>query len=366
MKKFLIAVILFAGGITACQNMAALPDPVANMATQPGWKPDAGNPIIRAGDFRKHGLWNDAHVIREAGGYTMYLTTSTPENPFKPPILPFRARSADGLKWHLDPDRPLFDATGTPFVSAETPSVVYFHGQYHLYYTGVYPQGAPSPFAIGHAVSKDGVNWVKDAQPVLRATGRQQDWNGFLVGEPGAVVLNDEIRVYFSAVQQLPGGKPAIAQVIGVATSLDGKTFSSPLLALRAAEPYAGAQGFAGFSTPFALAHDGVVHLFHDVATYRDGDEPAWQQVALGHAVSTDAGKTFREDGKPIFTRGSFDWTAGEILAPAALVEDGRLRLWFSGHLKIQDFGPMIRRGIVGPEFGIGYAEIALDALTTQ
>lgn len=349
--------------LTACQGAAEerQSDPLLKLSRMSGWQADKGNPIIQAGDFMDKGLWNDPHVFKEGGQYVMYLTSSGAKAPFKPPILPFRAVSNNGLDWKLSPKRPLLDVSGTPFVSIETPSVVKYKNEYHLFYTGVYKEGAAPPFAIGHATSKDGIHWKKDALPVLTATGNaSEDWNGYLVGEPGAVVYNNKIYLYFTAIQALPGKTPSLSQTIGVATTVDGKTFEKPRIALQLSVPYLEGDKFCGYSTPMATINNDKIHLFYDVVTYDDAAEPNWQQVGLHHAVSTD-GNRFAQDKAPMFTRNDFNWTTGEILAPSALFEDKKLRLWFAGHVRIQDFGPLIRSGIKGRDFGIGHASISLD-----
>ena len=331
---------------------------------QQGWSADPANPIIKAGDFLDKGLWNDPHVMKEGKQYVMYFTTSTAKNPFKPPILPYRAVSKDGLKWKLAPAKALMDASGTPFASIETPSVVKFKGLYHMFYTGVYAAGKPLKFSIGHAVSKDGINWKKDPTEALKPTGNPTEWNGQIIGEPGAVVYKNAIHVYFTAVGHVPGGTPSISQSIGLVTTTDGKSFSTPKIALQLSPRYANKRSYAGYSTPMAVVNKGTLHLFHDIVVYSKNLDPNWQQVALGHAVSKDGGIHFEQDEHPIFNRNDFDWTTGEIRSPSALFEKGKLRLWFAGMVPPKDFRPMIERGIKGREFGIGHAVINADQLS--
>lgn len=363
-----LALLLFVckSGLNAKQDQRAQ---IGSLTTQKGWQAEPGNPIIKAGDFMDKGLWNDPHVFKQGDTYIMYLTSSTTKNPFKPPVLPYRAVSKDRLNWKLDPEHALLDPSGTPFVSVETPSVVKFNGAYHMFYTGVYPAGGPSMFAIGHAVSNDGIKWVKDKQVALKPTGNGKDFNSFIVAEPGAVVYRDTIYVYFSAVRQLPTDTPPLDQTIGYVTTNDGRNFSDAKIALKLASTYPRSSNFCGYSTPMAVVHNDKIHLFHDVAIYNDafngGDlEPKWQQVALAHAVSADGGVTFQQDKAPIFIRNNFDWTGGEILAPSALFENGKVHLWFAGMVPRRDFRPLILRGIKGREFGIGYASIDAHLLS--
>lgn len=321
------------------------------------------NPIIQAGDMMSKGLWNDACVLKIGSQYVMYLTSSPTSNPFKPPILPFRAVSSDGIKWALQPTTSLLRVTGNEFVSYETPCVVYFKGKYHMYYSAIAKPGTMPMMAIGHAVSNDGITWTNDAQPVLRAGKNLGEWNGLLVAEPGAVVYNDQVYLFYSTIGPRPGGNPPQLQVIALATSSDGKTFGPQRQVLGQAPVYPASAGFCGYSTPAPLVHNGRIHLFFDVAHFQKGRDAEWQQVALHHAVSNDGGNTFVQDAAPFMTRDQFVWSAGEMLAPWAIVDGNKVKLWFTGHTQIKDFAPMIHRGIKGPEFGIGYATADLSWL---
>ena len=217
--------------------------------------------------------------------------------------------------------------------------------------------------SIGHASSSDGIHWSVSPAPVLTATGRPSDWNGVLVAEPGAVVHNDRILVYFSALAARPGGRPPQLQTIGLAVTADGEHFSTPVQVMGQSALYPPEMGYAGYSTPAAYEANGQIHLVYDVALFKDHGNPDWQQVALHHAVATGDGETeFVQDPAPIFTRDDFPWASGEILAPAALVDDGRVKLWFAGHVPPAELGPLIRNGFAGPDFGIGYAEKSLTA----
>jgi hypothetical protein len=318
------------------------------------WRLDSRNPILKAGDLRDKAFWNDPSVLKVGELYVMYMTSSV-KDPFKPPILPFRATSRDGVNWRLDPAAPLMDTSGTRFVSIETPSVVHFQGQYHMYFSGIYPQGHVPMMEIGHAVSRDGIHWSVDRTPVLRATGTLADWNGYLVGEPGAVVYDGRIYLYFTAVGARPGGTPPQLQSIGLAVSPDGRTFDAARVVLRQSARYPAERGFVGYSTPSALVDGRMIHLFYDVAHHDQAVSPPWRQVALQHAVSRDGGLTFEELGGPLLRRQDADWSlGGEVRAPTALIEGDVAIIWFAGHAGNGKLRDLISRGFRGREFGIG------------
>lgn len=337
--------------------------PVETPRAQAGWTVSGAAPAIAAGALRAKGLWNDPSVVRDGDGYVMYLTSSVDE-PFKPPVLPFRATSPDGVAWTLDPQGPLLQPVA-PYASIETPSVVRFAGRWHLFFTGVYAKPDPAPMAIGHAISDDGIHWRIDRPVLVAATGRAGDWDSYLVAEPGAVVVGAKLIVYFSAVGGRASGSPPQVQTIGAVTSADGATFSAPAQVLAQGPLYPAAQGYVGYSSPAAAVAGGRVQLFYSVAHYSKGGDPEWQQVAIQHASSADGLTGFVEDAAPILTRDSTAWTTGEVLAPAPLVDGDTLKLWFAGHVRNRDLGPLIARGVAGPEFGIGLASHDLSSFVT-
>lgn len=332
----------------------------AQQSARQAWSMPAANPIIQAGDMREKGIWNDPSVVRlDDGLYAMYLTTSTVE-PFKPPILPFRALSKDGLSWRLDPPGPLLQPVA-PYINIETPSVVRFKGKWHMYYMGVMPPGSVPASHIGHAVSDDGIRWRHDpaGTRVIAATGKVTDWNGFLVSEPGAVVYKDRIYVYFAALGARPGLKPPQLSTIGLATSADGTHFDEPRRVLSADESiFPPAKGYAGYATVSAVVDQGRMHLFYNVVSNPKLSGSDVEQVALHHSSSADGETGWRQDPRPIFDRSDFDWTdGGGIISPSVIIENGKARMWFAGHMSKSSFVKLMLGGWKGRQFGVGYAE---------
>lgn len=350
--------LAFAGVVLASCEPMGMPPP--SVPVQSEWQVVGDAPVLPAGSLRKQALWNDPSVLRFQGRYVMYMTTSV-EAPFEPPILPFRAVSKDGINWTLDPERPLLSPAGGPYVSIETPSVVRFGGHWHMFFTGIYPKPDPAPMAIGHAISDDGITFRVRKWELLAAS--DAGWMSYLVGEPGAVVHDDRLIVYFSAVGARKGGGPPL-QSIGLATSRNGISFTPPERAFGQGSAYPASDGFAGYSAPAAVSHNGAVHLFYSVVHWEQGGNPEWKQIAMHHAVSKSGDSDFVEDHRAILNRESTAWTGGEILAPAPLIDGDQIKLWFGGHVPNSDLAPLIRRNISGPEFGIGFAKAPLSVLT--
>ena len=267
-------------------------------------------------------------------------------NLFDFPVRLYRLVSADGASWTLDPTDPVladsapgsWDAGGL-----ETPAVVFFNGQYHLFYTAYqyevgtqgYKDNSPFDFRIGHAVSNDGITFTRTASnPIVAPSGTDvdpgNDWYAFIVGEPGPVIFNGELYLYFTAV----GADAKLGtslQSIGLVKTSDGTSWSQPELALRPDQTiYPRNDDWVGYSTPNAIALDDGIHLFFDVAHQpKDGK---WLQLRLHHARSPDGKTGWVHDTEAIRAAGDFNWAVDEIRSPHALLDGDILRLYFAGH----------------------------------
>ncbi len=214
-------------------------------------------------------------------------------------------------------------------------------GVWRMYYTGNRPPVGSVTFAIGLATSPDGVRWTRRAKPVLEP---ESDWERPIctnaanpatcrtggVLEPS--VLFDpalgRYRMWYVAL-----GEPADSFRsfrIGHATSMDGITWErtkQPVFAL----------GPPGAWDEMWTSHVNVVpdpkagfHMFYfgsATADYREGIEI--QRGAIGHAYSPDGLNWVRNPANPILkprAGGPDAWSAG---GPTALIEDGKVRLWY-------------------------------------
>lgn len=292
--------------------------------------------------------WNDPHVLRVGGEHWMYASAT---QLFDFPVRLYRLRSSDGASWSRDPKEPILEpgtAGAWDAGGVETPSVVHFGGRYHLFYSA-YPYENDDPkhsvldYAVGHATSCDGVSWQRvGTTPLVAPSGQtdsdpSNDWYAFVVAEPGAVVRNGELYVYFTAVGTSAKLGTSL-QVIGLVRSMDGQSWSAPELVLepdqaqypRIIDPGPPVDGWVGYSTPSAMVLGGEVHLFVDVAY--DPDEASWKQIRLHHARSADGRTGFIQDPAPLASAGDFPWAVDEIRSPQPIVDGKTLRLYFAGH----------------------------------
>lgn len=296
----------------------------------PQFVPYAQSPVINYGDEIAGSPWNDPCVLKENGQYIMY--TSGVQGGLNHPndtLGIYRWISNDGYDWSLNPITPVLDhVDGTYYQGGvETPSVVFYKGAYHMYNT-VYTVNNPFLFKISHATSPDGINWQIDADPVLEPSPNYI-WMDTIVAEPGVMVKDDTLYLFYSAASSLGGFS------IGLVRSVDGVNFiDTTQTAQLPTDVYQNGNNYQGLSTPSPVMVGDTIYLFTDVAQNVFGNN--WKQVALHQFKSYGDINKWYHDTLPIHTRSDFAWTDGnygaEILGVNSLLDGNRLRIWYSGH----------------------------------
>jgi predicted GH43/DUF377 family glycosyl hydrolase len=292
-------------------------------------------PDLKLGDGFAGADWNDPHVLKVGSQYWMYASSNMGFPPAAPtPVQIYRFTSSDEASWTLNPTAPVLTVALGQWDQGgnETPAIVSFLGKYHMFWTG-YPDAWPNfsalNFKIGHATSTDGIAWVKDAAPLIGPSGTSGSFNEFITAEPGPVVFNNTLYLYFTAVG-VDAGLVATLQTVGVITSTDGVAWSAPALAFKPDQTlYPRGSNWVGYSTPNAAAIDGKVHVFVDVVN--DHGNNTWTQEALHHAYSADGLTGWTQDAAPLRRLTDFAWTAREIRSGAAQLDGTKLRLYFAG-----------------------------------
>lgn len=334
------AAVAVLGLLASCGGGGSSPDSAPTLDASkitPGCFQGGTAPELQLGDGFSGADWNDPHVLKVGAQYWMYASSNLgfPPTPASP-VQIYRFTSTDAANWTLDPAAPVLTVTAGQWDQGgvETPAVVSFGGKYHMFWTG-YPDAWPNldafNFRIGHATSADGISWTQDASYLLGPSGMTGGFDEFIVGEPGPVVFNNMLYLYFTAVgvdsTLVP---PASLQVVGVITSADGIAWSAPALAFKPDQTvYPRASNWVGYSTPNAVVIAGKVHVFVDVAN--DHGNSTWTQEALHHAYSADGLTGWTQDPAPIRSLTDFAWTQREIRSPHATLDGTTLRLHFAG-----------------------------------
>jgi beta-1,2-mannobiose phosphorylase / 1,2-beta-oligomannan phosphorylase len=175
-------------------------------ATSPNgvtWTKHPDNPIFQTGD---DDTWDDVSVfspsvIYENGVFRMWYAGIGAVEPFTNLRIGY-ATSTDGVHWTRYAGNPVlsiglegeWDAS-----EVVSPSVVYFKGQYHLWYQG---DNTPAQTAaIGHAVSDDGIAWVKDDANPIVTKGPAGQWDAYQVYYPSVVDHNQVLYLWYHAKQ---------------------------------------------------------------------------------------------------------------------------------------------------------------------
>lgn len=342
MKVSAISIVFLIMALFACADEDSGPDSLFN------------NKIIESDDFFSGSHWNDPHVLHDGSQFVMFASSDIFWDGY---VGIYRLISSDGRNWSIsNSGNPVFEKSLSDWDSrcVETPAVVYYKGQYHMFYTGYdvaydytaadgngsgdgdtdYDDDvAAKHFRIGHATSADGISWTRDAaNPIVSPTdpygAPNLDFNQSVVGEPAPLVFDGKIYLYFTAA----GAASEVGttwQTIGLVV-FDGTDWGPPRRVLTpdlSIYPRNSGDEYIGYSTPNAVVIDGKVHLFFDVAL-----NSPWTQVKIHHALSSDGETSWVQDSEALLERSDYSWTEEEIRSPSALLYDGKLYLYFAGH----------------------------------
>lgn len=209
------------------------------------------------------------------------------------------------------------------------------------------PDPTLEPDRIFASIAIDGRTFDRDPKVVLAA---DVSWEGGRVGQPSALRLeeNATVALFYAA----EGG-------VGLATSLDGGTFTKRDQAVLAPDP-SGWEGGGPLSSPGAARRpDGTIDLFYEV-------ELASGERAIGLSRSSDDGESFtREGGAPALSAAGDEISVGTPFPVLATSATGRAlqRLYYDAELADgrreirlaarEGFdGPFVRA--IAPVFGAG------------
>jgi hypothetical protein len=309
-------------------SVATVSSQSADTSFFPAFNAYSAKPLIDWNDFTV-GSWADPTVMKVGSEYIMYTSAmhggiATPQ-----PINIYRFTSLDGYSWTMNPSTPVFEpVVGTYYEGGvETPNVVFFKGMYHMYNT-VYLQNVASQFKISHATSADGINWTIDSAPTL-VPDPNVLWMSEIVAEPGAVVKNDTLYLFYTAISNTG------AVSIGLTRSLNGSTFIDTTQAVTIPrDVYPASNNYLGISTPDATLVGDTIYLFTDLV--RTDTHTYWNQVGLHQFKSYGDINKWYHDTTNIHLADDFTWTDGnylsQLLGATPLMDGNRLRIWYWGY----------------------------------
>lgn len=295
---------------------------------------------------KRSSTWGDPHVLKVGNQFIMYAsslpndrTSDTIEH-----ISIYRLTSDNGVNWTLNPTSPVFERPGGATWDAdgtETPSVVFYKNEYHMFYTS-YPSdfSAATTYRVGHAKSADGISWtrVTVGAPLISPTDPnnttpQLTFNQWVTAEPGAVVFNDKIYLYYAASGSNLEAN-STAEVIGLMT-YDGSTWSAQQEVMRpdqAVFPRLSSPYYKGFSTPAATIINGQVHLFVTAVIQKTDQGIAYKHTKIHHAYSLNGESNWIQETTAIADLLDLSWHSFDIISPTVLLDGNRVFLWHGGN----------------------------------
>ena len=291
----------------------------------------------------------DPTVIRDGDLYRMYFTGFLPD-PERSLI--GMATSEDGIHWDwatpTDPENPISIALdGRPGKwdqYLETAHIMKVQDEFWMYYTGYIPDANRfvSPYEIGLATSKDGINWSRASdEPVYRLAQSGPD-NGAMTS-PAVVQWNNMFYMIYLGWQLDDQGEFVDFRIRG-ATSPDGLTWT------RRAQPVFGPPSNelpwldSAVEPTIMQASDEMFYLFITA----DDAENTTSPSSIAVLRSCHPFGPWEACPNPLVTM-TEPWESIEIIAPHVIEDDGKLRMWYHG-LTLDDPD-------TGERFRIGYAE---------
>lgn len=287
--------------VAAQVNWTQMEDPLLNVGPAGSWESEAVlHPVVRYFDSTYH-MWysgrDENNKVRI--GY---------------------ATSADGLTWERYANNPVLDI-GEPGAWDDNvvtgPVVVRAGNKFHLWYWGISVSGNVGS-AVGHAISPDGIHWVKDPENPVIVPGGPDEWDYTWTATGGVLYDAPYFRMWYSAVGNLDLSDAGI----GLAISRDGthwkKHPANPLM--LGSGPPAWDNTFV--YNPMIIKDDHIYHMwFHG----------AWP-FQIGYATSLNGLDWRKHQSNPMVTNGPPGaWDELGRLVPAVVLKDGQYQMWHTG-----------------------------------
>lgn len=242
------------------------------------WIKDSG-PVLIPGP---KGAWDSASV--ESGSVlwngTLFLMWYRGSNPttYQAGAVGF-AYSKDGVTWVKSAGNPVLTGTDIDQGYIASPYVIKTELTYTMWYVG---RNAPSTKSstytrILYATSFDGIEWAKAPSPVFSPSSDPRAWDSSAVYSPSVYFNGTTFGLWYSGL-----GQSAMTPQIGLATSLDGKTWTRSSLNPILSPDGQGAWDSAGVEQPNVVLGATGYLLYYDGLA-----ENAGGRIGLAQAPQT-------------------------------------------------------------------------------
>lgn len=218
-------------------------------------------------------------------------------------------------KWFECPENPVLNlgSYGTwDDVKTWSPDVLYYDGQYHMYYAG----DDGNEYRIGHATSKDGILWTKDPNnPIIQ--GNSSKWYGTHIYAPRVLKVGSEFHMYFYSW----------ARAVGHATSPDGVNWAI------ADNPVLTPGAYGAWDDRLVQVAD-VIHDGSEFKMWYSAQNNGLEW-SVGYATSPDGVNWTKHENNPVFlpgNDGSWDDNKSLFYANSVIYNGSHYYMWYSGN----------------------------------
>lgn len=276
-----------------------------------GWRRDRNNPIVHI-NFENA---NDPCILKVNGEYYLFFTWRTLNR-----ITLMKSKDCKTWEGPLINFLPQLDLPWEEEVLQ--PTVIYKDGLFEMWYTARTKERgtfSPGESRIAHAISRDGITWEREMEPVFEA---QLLWEDYSVAYPCVIYDEEEkkYRMWYSA------GEYELPQLMGYAESEDGLTWerkcTEPILKKNPAHKWEREAATMGsvirHGDYFYMVYCGFEHVTNS---------------RLGFARSKDGIHWEPHPGNPVITGGKQGWWDGGYTGKASLLfDEGVWKMWYTGH----------------------------------
>ncbi|MFA7407380.1 MAG: hypothetical protein WCY93_06015 [Anaerolineaceae bacterium] len=266
-------------------------NPLPDLGAEPGtWRESASMTVdvLDRGDF-----WQIFYVGKKDGHDSIGIATA-------------QKSGFDGINWKDNPNNPIL-SPGEPgsFDSLHLvdPASVVLNGKIYLYYSAL----GDGPDSLALAISDDGINFQKQAEPVL-------------IGRAPEVVKHNGLIYLFYSMDGDKGGYE-----FHLATSSDGINFKEEGVVFSPSD-----SGWDSLSvvTPRIFCENDIFLM-----AYAGDDNEKDYPTNFGFAFSKDLRNWKRYSHNPVYSGGGPDsWESRAIWFPEILKVDNKYFMWYEGH----------------------------------
>lgn len=254
------------------------------------------------------------------------------------------------IDWTPYENNPVIDAAfDNESLAIYRPTVVWWNGQYHLWYGKLWQQTR----WMAYATSSDGIEWTWADNAVLGPSSIDGRFDEFEATHGWVILDSDTLKMWYSG-----GGSKASG--IGLAWSLDGFVWTRVPGAEAGGsllDPISDGVGALAITHPTVVKHDGTYYMWYVRAMTSTSSTIALARSANGRSWQVVQGNG--QNGAVIDRGQGSAFDAIALLYPTALHNGERFEMWYQG-LGPDPFVTVVPRvGCARSDNGVTWQKIA-------